>query len=216
MSKQKLDYETNYGCNYNISKLHAFNTHTMVLYCFFPECTLIISLGRSHSSRLSDGTQLSGLPDHLMFPANYHPSWGISSLLPLHSWGTNSYSSTWNAEDKPCPCLLSMSQCKITLEMLKHSVSATFTEDWLVLLENKNTNRQYKCTLIVSYENNTMKMYNGTIFWNMVLHGTFRNTTVQLWYIYFYLNKWSIIIPCFSGYGSNAMLFTFWSTIYIP
>ncbi len=76
-SKQKLDYETNYGCNYNISKRQAFNTlteTTMVLYCFFPECTLIISLGRSHSSRLSDGTQLPGLPDHLMFPANYHPS----------------------------------------------------------------------------------------------------------------------------------------------
>lgn len=147
---------------------------------------LIISLGRCHSSWLSDGTQLSGLPDHLMFPANYHPSWGISSLLPLHSWGTNSYSSTWNTEDKLFPCLLSMSQCKITLEMLKHSVSETRTEDWLVLLENKKTNRQYKCTSIVSYQNNTMKMYHGTIFWNTVLHGTSRNTMVQLWYMYLF------------------------------
>lgn len=31
------------------------------------------------------------------------------------------------------------------------------------------TNWQYKCTLIVSYENNTMKMYHGTIFFK---HGT--------------------------------------------
>lgn len=69
--------ETNDGCNNKISKLQAFNTlteTTMVANYFFSECMLINSIGRSHSSWLSDGTQLSGLPDHLMFPANYHPS----------------------------------------------------------------------------------------------------------------------------------------------
>jgi len=91
------------------------NYYDSVLFFFLSVCSLIVSEKVILHGHLMGPSCQSCQIFSCFLPIIALPK-ESQALLPLHSWGTHSYNSAWNTENKLQQCLLSIYKCIIRFE----------------------------------------------------------------------------------------------------